>query len=227
METQKNLENLVKKYDSSAYMYTEYPHKSFWSEEFGENDYKESLNLLSSHKENDPMMMYVHIPYCTQPCFFCTCHFKVTRDHEKIKNYLKTLSQEIDLLCDFFDKNSINPRFVEMHLGGGSPTILNEEEFDYLIEKTNNLVNIKNLEEFAIEIDPRAVDRERMLYYHQKGINRISFEIQDFDINVQEAINRVQSPELVKDLITPDIRNLFRHGINFDVIYGLPLQTKV
>ncbi len=226
METQKNLENLVKKYDSPAYMYTEYPHKSFWSEEFGENDYKESLNLLSSHKKNDPMMMYVHIPYCTKPCFFCTCHFKVTRDHEKIKNYLNTLSQEIDLLSDFFDKNSINPRFVEMHLGGGSPTILNEEEFDYLIERVNTLVNIKNLEEFAIEIDPRAVDRERMLYYHQKGINRISFGIQDFDIDVQEAINRVQSAELVGNLITSDIRSLFKYGVNFDIIYGLPLQTE-
>ena len=229
METEKNLENLVKKYDSPAHMYTEYPHKSFWSEEFKESDYKESLNLLSSDKKNDPMMMYVHIPYCTKPCFFCTCHFKVTNDHGdngKIKNYLSTLSQEIDLLGNFFDKNSINPKFLEMHLGGGSPTILNEGEFDYLIEKINNLVKINDLEEFAIEIDPRAVNRERMLYYHEKGINRISFGIQDFDPKVQEAINRVQSPEMVGNLITSDIRSLFKHGINFDVIYGLPLQTK-
>jgi len=223
---QSKLESLAEKYGSRRFMYTEYPHKSFWSENVKQEEHKDALLNLFSHNENNPLMFYAHIPYCTKPCFFCTCHFEITKDHEKIGNYLVTLSEEIRLLRDFIDKNSINPKFVDVHLGGGSPTILNEEEFDYLVENIGSVVNIKNLDEFALEIDPRFVDRERMKFYHSRGINRISFGIQDFDYEVQKAINRVQPAGLVENLITPDIRSLFKKGVSFDILCGLPLQTE-
>lgn len=220
------IDEIVEKYDSKEFMYIEYPHKSFWSEEFGENNVKEALHQLSNEQKGEPLTLYVHFPYCTKPCFFCTCHFEITKDHDKAKDYLNTLNNEINLYRKFFDENSINPNFVEVHLGGGSPTFLNEEEFDYLVDIINPIANIRNLDEFAIEIDPRFVDKERMRYYHTKGINRISFGLQDFDINVQKAVNRVQSSDLVKSLIAPNIRQLFKKGVSFDIICGLPLQTE-
>ncbi len=220
------IDTLVEKYNSREFMYIEYPHKSFWSEEFSEESFKGALQQLSNEQKGEPLTLYVHFPYCKQPCFFCTCHFEITKSHEKAKDYLEILSREIDIYRKFFDENSIAPNFVEVHLGGGSPTFLNEEEFDYLVDIINPIAKIRDLEEFAIEIDPRAVDEERMRYYHTKGINRISFGLQDFDINVQRAVNRVQPSELVERLIAPNIRNLFKNGVSFDIICGLPNQTE-
>ena len=225
-DIQQTINTIVEKYDSKEFMYIEYPHKSFWSEEFGERDLKKALHQLFEDQRDEPLTLYVHFPYCTKPCFFCTCHFEITKDHNKAKNYLRTLNNEIALYRKFFDDNSIEPNFVEVHLGGGSPTFLDKDEFDYLVEIINPLANINNLEEFAIEIDPRFVNQERMRYYHKKGINRISFGLQDFDINVQRAVNRVQPSELVRNLIEPAIRSLFKNGVSFDIICGLPLQTE-
>lgn len=217
---------LVKKYNYKNFVYVEYPHKSFWSEEFGESDFKKALNLLASSEKAESLMLYVHIPFCERQCFYCTCHTKIiNRDNRKIKNYLDLLLHEIDIYQNFFKKNSINPNFKEIHFGGGSPTILNKKDFDRLIEKVGTIVDMKNLREFSLEVDPRGVDKEKMKYYYDKGINRISFGIQDFDIRVQKVINRIQPPELVENLVTPDIRNLFEHGINFDILCGLPNQT--
>ena len=221
-----DLDSLAEKYNSKEFMYIEYPHKSFWSEEFGEEGLKGALKKLSDEQKGVPLTLYVHFPYCEQPCFFCTCHFEITKDHNKAKNYLASFSKEVNLYRKFFDENSIDPNFVEVHLGGGSPTFLKEEEFDYLVDIINPIAKINNLEEFAIEIDPRAVDEDKMRYYHKKGINRISFGLQDFDINVQKAVNRVQSSELVRRLIAPENRNLFKNGVSFDIICGLPNQTE-
>lgn len=219
------MSNLTKKYDTTAFMYTEYPHKSFWSQEYGDGEFREALMNLFSRNKDKPAMLYVHIPFCEQLCWFCTCHMSITREYEKVKNYLQFLFREIDLLREFFDKNSITPNFQEIHLGGGSPTFVDEKEFDQLIEKLNSIADINGLSEFAIEIDPRRVDKERMKYYHAKGINRISFGVQDFDVEVQKAINRLQPPELIENLLTADVRERFSNGVNFDVICGLPKQT--
>jgi oxygen-independent coproporphyrinogen-3 oxidase len=150
----------------------------------------------------------------------------ITNDYERIKNYLDFLFLEIDLFCKFFEENSIIPNFTEIHIGGGSPTILQEKEFGQLLEKLQLIVDLKNLSEFSIEIDPREVNIEKIKFYHTKGIDRISFGIQDFDPDVQKAINRVQPPELVEKLLTPEVRKRFEKGINFDIICGLPLQSQ-
>lgn len=216
---------LEKKYSITGFMYTDYPHKSFWSLEFGSEGFKTALERLLSKDKETPLMLYVHIPFCEQLCWFCTCHMLITREYEKVKNYLKWLYREIDLLRQFFDEHAFRPNFREIHLGGGSPTFVYEKDFDELVEKLQSIADLKNLDEFSIEIDPRKVDINRMRYYHSKGINRISFGIQDFDLGVQEAINRVQPAESIENLITPEIRGLFTNGVNFDLICGLPQQT--
>ncbi|MEW6558264.1 MAG: oxygen-independent coproporphyrinogen III oxidase [Elusimicrobiota bacterium] len=220
------MNNLIKKYDvSSAFMYGEYPHKNFWSKKFNDTDFRIALKSVFSYRKDIPLLLYVHIPFCRRRCFYCTCRTFVTNDYERVKDYLNYLYREIDLYHEFFDKNSVMPNFREIHFGGGSPTILYRKEFDQLIEKLQPIVNIKNLDEFTIEIDPRVTTKEDLLYYHLKGINRISLGIQDFDPEVQKAVNRIQPLELTENLLIPDIRKKFK-SVNFDIICGLPKQTR-
>jgi oxygen-independent coproporphyrinogen-3 oxidase len=219
------LNNLMKKYNNLYAMYIEYPHKSFWSGDFNDGDFRTALKSLFSSREDPPLLLYLHIPFCPKQCYYCTCHTFIAKDYEKIKKYLNYLFYEIDMLRNFFDKHAITPNFREIHLGGGSPTILQEKEFDQLLEKLQSIADINKLSEFAIEIDPRVVTRDTLKYYRAKGINRISFGVQDFDPDVQKAVNRIQPRELIEDLLTPDIRECFK-GINFDIMWGLPRQTR-
>lgn len=222
--TREDYARLAEKYNRDTLWYIEYPHKKFW-EPMGDTDFRAALGRLHVQKSGVPLMLYLHIPYCEQMCYFCVCHFRITQDYKKVNKYLEYLFMEIQLLVDFFKENKIVPNFQELHLGGGSPTYLHETEFDQLLEKVRPIVDIENLREFAIEIDPRRVDLEKVKFYHSRGINRISFGVQDFDLAVQEAVNRIQPAELTERLLTPEIRRLFSNGINFDIICGLPLQT--
>lgn len=217
--------NLIKKYDVYAFDYIEYPHKSFWSYEFSDNDKRTALKSLFSDEKDSPLLLYIHLPFCEQRCYFCICHTEVTKNYERVKNYLNNaLYPEIDLHCEFFGKNSITPNFQEIYFGGGSPTILQEKEFDRLIEKIRSIADMKNIKQFTIEIDPRRVTKERLKYYHSKGVNKISIGVQDIDPKVQKTINRIQPPQSVESLLTPDIRKCF-NSINFDILCGLPGQS--
>ena len=211
---------------TNAFMYTEYPHKSFWSTDMGSEDCHSALLELLTDEPNVPLLLYVHILYCTKLCWFCNCHIgEITQSQDKRKDYLELLYSEIRLFKKLFDKHSLAPNFTEIHLGGGSPTDLSMNDFSRLVENLSSIVDIKNLSEFSIEIDPRHSSREMLRFYHNQGINRISFGIQDFDPGVQKAINRIQPIELVEKLMGPEISDLFPNGINFDIICGLPHQT--
>jgi len=211
---------------TNAFMYTEYPHKSFWTMNMKDADYRKTLVELLRSDPDVPLMLYVHILYCTELCWFCTCHIdKATKDYNMRLKYLEMLFMEIDLLKELLDQNSLKTNFKEIHLGGGSPTDLKIDDFDRLTEKLALLANIKTLDEFTIEIDPRHTTRETLKHYHKSGINRISIGVQDFDPEVQKAINRVQPIELVEELMAPEIVKLFPNGVNFDIICGLPHQT--
>lgn len=218
-----DIHQTAEKYSDQAFMYIEYPHKSFWSPDFSGED--AAAELLKMRDAPAPSMLYVHLPFCEKLCYFCTCHTEITGDYGRLEAYLPLLYREIDLYRRFFEENGIEPSFAEVHLGGGSPTMLREPEFDALVAKIDALVDIASLREFAIEIDPRFTDVERLRYYHGKGINRISLGVQEFEPRVQEAINRVQPRELIDPLLAPDVRGLFAHGVNFDVLCGLPHQT--
>ena len=128
------------------------------------------------------------------------------------------------MLEEHLVKNKINFNFKEIYFGGGSPTYFREEEFKYLINRIKKLINFDNLGDFTVEIDPRRVTEDRLLFYHEMGVNRLSFGIQDFDPDVQEEINRPQPPELLHKLMTDKVRKLFP-TINFDLLIGLPKQN--
>ena len=215
---------IFKKYDIECFDYTDYPHKSFWSEDMGDSQYREALTETFS-KQHDATTLYVHIPFCVELCYFCICHKEITRNQEKIKrHFYGSLVPEFDLLETHFEKTGIRPRINEVYLGGGSPTILDYPEFDALVEKIRRLVPIESLDRFNVEVDPRDVDEEKLRFYKSRGVNVISMGIQDFDLKVQEAVNRVQPLELVQERLRV-ARELFT-SINFDLLAGLPYQTE-
>ncbi len=129
------------------------------------------------------------------------------------------------MFYDFFDKNSLQPNFKEIYLGGGSPTLLEEKEFDKLVELVGRFCDIKNLNRFCMEIDPRTCSLDKLKHYHEKGMTTISIGVQDLDPEVQKAVNRIEPFELLEQLLTPDIRRMFK-SINFDFLVGLPMQTE-
>jgi len=222
-----NNANLLKKYHANVvYDYTEYPTKGNWKESFKSDSYKNALCDWYPKNKNKPVLFYVHTPFCEQLCNFCLCSKEITKDYSKVKNYLYDyLSKEMDMLEDHLSRNNINFNYKEIYLGGGSPTYYKKDEFKYLITRLRNLIDFKNLGDFTIEVDPRRVTEETLLFYHEMGVNRLSFGIQDFDLGVQEEINRIQPPELVDKLLTKKVRELFP-VINFDLLIGLPKQTE-
>jgi len=219
-------DDIVKKYEHIAsFMYTEYPYKSYWSKDFSINDFKASYEDLAKTNNHTPMLLYVHIPFCLQQCFYCTCHAIVTKEYSKIQSYLDVMYKEIDLLKNLFDSCDFQPTITDIHIGGGSPTILNFDDFNSLIENIKKIADLNDTKEFSIEIDPRNATKEKMEMYRDSGINRISLGVQDFDPDVQKAINRIQPLESIENLMTDEIRSWFPKGINFDIICGLPNQT--
>ena len=217
--------NLLKKYHHNLIVdYTEYPTKGEWSEETGSDDYKAALREWVTQYGNNPSLFYVHTPFCEELCYFCLCSKEITRNYENVKDYLYDyLFKEIDLLKAEFSKIGVRPNFKEIYFGGGSPTYYKEKEFADLINKLKEVIDFDGIETFTVEIDPRRVDVDKLKFYHTQGVNRLSFGIQDFDPKVQEEINRIQPPELLHTLLTPEIRELF--PISFDILVGLPAQT--
>ena len=218
--------NLIKKYHQDiVFNYAEYPTKDHWSFDFKDYDKKKALAEWLPKNPNKPIFFYIHIPFCEQLCWFCTCSKVITKDYEKVKDYLTYLYKEIDLLFEFLNQNKIKLNVETVFFGGGSPTILNREDLKKLVDKLKTLFDWSKVVNFTIESDPRRVDEDRLLYNHREcGANRISFGMQDFDPNVQKRVNRVQPAELFKKILTKEVRKAYKE-IAFDFLIGLPGQT--
>jgi oxygen-independent coproporphyrinogen-3 oxidase len=216
---------LIEKYSVQGPYYTSYPTGRQWTNDFGPEDFTGGLRELLASDPNVPLSLYLHIPFCKRRCRFCFCFAEATRDRAKIDEFLKVLFEEIRLVKRLFDTLGARPNIREIHLGGGSPSYLDIEQLKTLIERLRLLVDVESLDEFTLETDAITVTRDKLLACRDLGISRISFGIQDFDEKVQQAIGRVQSPQLIAELMTPDVRRSFR-SINFDLMYGLPLQTR-
>jgi oxygen-independent coproporphyrinogen-3 oxidase len=218
--------NLIKKYHQDiVYNYAEYPTCDHWSFDFNSEAYKKSLVDWLPKNKDKPIFFYVHIPFCEELCWFCTCSKFITKDYEKVKDYLIYLYKEIDLLFNFLNENKIKLNVQTVFFGGGSPTILNREDLKNLVDKLQSLFDWSKVVNFTIESDPRRVDEDRLLYNHKVcGADRISFGMQDFDPNVQRRVKRIQPPELFKKILTKKIREAYK-TIAFDLLIGQPGQT--
>jgi len=206
--------------------YTSYPTLGLWSNEYDNNAYIKSLEeLFCEYGENVPLALYVHIPFCAKLCWYCICNIQVSNNRNRIQEFTDYLTREIEHLGDCLNKLSVKPNVEDIHLGGGTPSHLDTAQFAQLMDKLSEFIDLSSLEELSMEIDPRTTNQNDLRYYADMGVTRISFGIQDFDYFVQKSINRVQPPEMVAELLTPDIRARF-NGVNFDLLYGLPRQTR-
>lgn len=220
----KRVESVLSKYRIKKIVwYPDYPEKVHWVKPFGPADLEAGLMDFYSQPTS---LLYLHMPYCPKQCLFCNCKTVIDTDYRNVETYLQWLYREIDMHADFCQKNGIDPHISEVHYGGGSPTFMRHKDFAVLAEKIKLLTAFDHLSEVSIEIDPRHVKPHEMAFYRDMGINRISFGIQDFDEEIQKAVDRFQPDLVVARLLTPDIRSMFPNGVNFDIICGLPKQTR-
>ncbi len=218
--------SLIDRYgaDTKGPYYTSYPTLGEWSENFSDQDFKNSLDKFISQKDNS-FSLYIHYPYCVKLCHFCICNAYATGKKENQQKALDYLIREMGSLNNFFQQHDSIPNIKEIHFGGGSPSFLDIEDFEKLVDKIELTVKLGDIDEVALEIDPRTATLEKMHYYANRGIDRISFGIQDFDPVVQNAINRVQPFDYVEKFLSEDIRKKYK-SLNFDLLYGLPFQTR-
>lgn len=213
--------DLLKKYDVPGPRYTSYPPAPHFNESFTADDYIKEI-VASNYGENLPeLSLYFHIPYCDTLCYFCGCNMIVTRNHDRMKEYIKYLKNEIDLLRQYLNPDR---KVAQLHWGGGTPTSLNPDEINSLISYINHSFDFKEDAECGCEIDPRGLTKEHLIALHDGGFNRISMGVQDFNEKVQKYVNRIQPEELTRQVVEW-VRELGFQSINLDLMYGLPFQT--
>lgn len=214
--------DLLRRYDSHGPRYTSYPTAVQFHTGFDAQSYRRAA-LLSNSASARPLSAYVHIPFCAQPCFYCGCNKIVTRNPQHAQQYLQRLHREIELQGALFERRR---PVRQLHFGGGTPTYLTPQQLQALFEQLGHYFNIdrSNQREFSIEIDPRTLDTDTLPALSSLGFNRLSLGVQDFDPQVQAAVNRLQSTQQVA-LAVAQARALGYRSVSFDLIYGLPLQS--
>jgi oxygen-independent coproporphyrinogen-3 oxidase len=213
-----NIQSLLEKFDTSGPRYTSYPTAPQFHTDITHKDWE--IALQKSNESNNNISLYFHIPFCHSLCFFCGCNMQVTRNQALVESYLNHLFIEMEMITKKLDSNRT---VSQIHFGGGTPNFLNPHQIIALGEKIHSIYNLSNKFEFSCEIDPRTISLNHVEALMEIGVNRISIGIQDFDMKVQESVNRVNSYAKVKK-----VQSWFeKFGINkfnFDLIYGLPLQ---
>lgn len=198
--------------------YTSYPTAPNFSAAIDETEYRRWLRSLAA---NEPVSLYLHIPFCRQMCWYCGCNTSVTGRRTPVSRYVSRLIREIGLVASELGSKV---RTGHVHWGGGSPTLLDPEDVKRIHGAMRESFTLDPLAENAVEVDPRTLTRELAATFARAGVNRASVGVQSFDPKVQAAINRVQD----FDITAAAVRMLREGGIpaiNFDLIYGLPFQT--
>ncbi len=218
-----------KKYNVPGPRYTSYPTVPYWETSPTADQWiaalSESIQIATKQKLG--AAIYLHIPFCESLCTYCGCNTRITRNHSVGHPYAQTVLKEFELYLTHFKKSGVlNDKLVlsELHLGGGTPTFLSPEELSFLIGNLLERCALTQDHELSIEVDPRVTSRAHLEVLSRLGFKRISLGIQDFDPKVQNIVHRVQSVDQVKQ-ITEDARELGFTSVNYDLIYGLPLQT--
>ncbi len=212
---------ILKKFNSQGPRYTSYPTAPLFSPDFTAADLVEEIRETNTPGSDQPISLYFHFPFCEKLCYFCGCNMRVSHDRALINNYNEYLKKEIDLLRPMM---SPARKVSQMHWGGGTPSYLYPDEIrdigSYIKAKFEFAADI----EASVEIDPRGLTREHMAAFAEIGFNRTSFGVQDFNLEVQKAINRVQSEQITRQTVEW-ARELGFKSVNLDLIYGLPFQT--
>lgn len=214
---------LLRQFDVAGPRYTSYPTADRFVDAFDADDYALALQgRRDAGASAAPLSLYVHIPFCESLCYYCACNKIVTKHHEKATQYLAYLAREVRLQVAQLGRGTT---VSQLHLGGGTPTFLNDAELSQLLAMLREAFVFLPGGEQSIEIDPRTVDATRLAHLASLGFNRLSFGVQDFDPEVQKAVHRIQPAHQVFDLMA-EARALGFRSINVDLIYGLPRQNE-
>ncbi|WP_329743377.1 oxygen-independent coproporphyrinogen III oxidase [Dyella sp. A6] len=214
---------LVARYDVAGPRYTSYPTSPHFRADFDVMALRRVIRTSNEEPIPRPLSLYVHVPFCMSPCFYCGCNRVITRDVAQASRYLERLYREIELMASLFDRD----RTVEqMHFGGGTPNFLDAAQMSELLESLSRHFSFSREpeREYGIEIDPRFADGDYVANLGRLGFNRISVGIQDFDPVVQKAVNRIQSMEQTREILDAARDASFRSA-SVDLIYGLPFQS--
>lgn len=214
---------LLGRYDKPGPRYTSYPTAPAFHADF--NAAQLRRHALRSNQEPipRPLSIYVHVPFCFSPCFYCGCNRVITRDFGRSAPYLLRLAREIELIAPWYARDR---EVLQVHLGGGTPNFLRPDQVYELMESLRRHFHLTNLpqRDFSIELDPRLLQTGDIASYAAIGFTRASIGVQDFDPVVQKAVNREQSVEQTLRAIS-DCRDSGFRSVNVDLIYGLPKQN--
>jgi oxygen-independent coproporphyrinogen-3 oxidase len=214
---------LLRRYDRPGPRYTSYPTAPQFAAEFGEREFVRAARASNEDPIPRRLSIYAHVPFCFSPCFYCGCNRIITRDFGRADPYLQRLIREAAMLGRLFDRDR---EVIQVHLGGGTPNFLTATQIGEFLESLNTNFRLSQSadRDFSIELDPRFVAEGTIDALAFMGFNRASLGVQDFDPDVQAAVNRLQSVAETRKVIDDCRASGFR-SVNVDLIYGLPRQT--
>ena len=214
---------LLRRYDRPGPRYTSYPTAPQFSASFGEAELREAAQASNGDPIPRRLSLYVHVPFCLSPCFYCGCNRIITRDLSRADAYLARLYREIDLTAALFDRDR---EVIQLHFGGGTPNFLSPAQLREVVDTLRRQFPFSDSpdRDISIELDPRSISPEDVAELAAIGFNRASLGVQDFDPLVQAAVNRIQSVEQTVAVIDACRASGFR-SVNVDLIYGLPKQN--
>lgn len=216
------LENdLLIKYNVPVPRYTSYPTVPYWKEHISGDDW---ISVFSKDVENAHphrgISLYIHLPFCESLCTYCGCNKKITSNHDVEDAYIAAIHKEWEL---YRSKMNV-PLLRELHLGGGTPTFFSPANLAKLLQPILFSCDVHDEHEFSFEGHPNNTTKEHLQALFDLGFRRVSFGVQDNDARVQRVINRIQPFENVRS-VTAEARAIGYTSVNFDLIYGLPMQT--
>jgi len=214
---------LIARYDSAGPRYTSYPTAPQFRADFDEAALRAVIRASNEEPIPRPLSLYVHVPFCLSPCFYCGCNRVITHDVSKADRYLERLYREIELMAPLFDRDR---PVRQLHFGGGTPNFLDLPRMRELMESLARHFSFshESRREYGIELDPRFADGDYVRGLAELGFNRVSVGIQDFDPLVQQAVNRIQSVAQTREVLEAAHASGFVSA-SVDLIYGLPRQT--
>ena len=216
---------LLARCDRPGPRYTSYPSALQFKPGFTPADFRHHARRSNEEPIPRDLSLYVHVPYCFSPCFYCGCNRIITRDFGRAAPYVERVIREAEMVAPLFDRSR---QLIQVHFGGGTPNFLTAEQLGELLDAFGKYFRMSDSpdRDFSIELDPRTVRDGDIAAYARMGFNRASLGVQDFDRTVQLAINREQSVEQTMRVIDDCRRHGFR-SVNVDLIYGLPRQNPV
>ena len=209
----------IKKYNVPGPRYTSYPPAVHFKPGLKEEVVID--HLRANNAADQDLSLYLHFPFCQTLCWYCGCNTIITKNQSRSAKYIDYLAKELRLMSRLVNTKR---KVSQIHFGGGTPTFLQPAEIRMVGESLRSQFEIRPDVEASVEIDPRRLTLDHVAALHDAGMNRVSLGVQDFDPQVQAAVNRVQPFDQTREVVDW-IRSAGFHSLSIDLIYGLPFQT--